>query len=69
MGIDKKSDTLLGRRRSQRAGEDVREIRDSDRNAVFEMKSSKSTAGDANEDSAACQPATCERAGNAVDVD
>ncbi|KAG0422989.1 hypothetical protein HPB47_001223, partial [Ixodes persulcatus] len=42
---------------------------DRDEDAVFEMKSSQSIARDANENSSTCQPATCERAKSAQDVD
>uniref|UniRef100_A0A6B0VDY7 CCHC-type domain-containing protein n=1 Tax=Ixodes ricinus TaxID=34613 RepID=A0A6B0VDY7_IXORI len=69
VGVDKKSDILLGWLTSQRAGEDVRESGDSEEDAVFEMKSSQNIARDADQGSITCQPATCERAGSAEDVD
>ncbi|KAG0415239.1 hypothetical protein HPB47_007592 [Ixodes persulcatus] len=69
VGVDKQSVILVGRLTSQRAGEDVRESRDSGEDAVFEMKSSKNITRDAGEDSTTCQPATCERDESAEDVD
>ncbi|XP_042144158.1 uncharacterized protein LOC121834525 [Ixodes scapularis] len=69
VGVDKKSDILLGWLTSQPAGEGVRESGDSDEDTVFEMKMSQIIAKDADEDSTTCQPATYERAGSVEGVD
>ncbi|KAG0444233.1 hypothetical protein HPB47_014023 [Ixodes persulcatus] len=59
----------LGRQVSWRAEDDDDENVDSDEDTVFEMKLSQNIARDADEDSTTCQPATCETAGSAEDVD